>query len=54
MVIEDGLTLEDRRENLLPNKPLQTDGRIAEARHARHYRARPRLNGMALGASRGQ
>ena len=26
MVIEDGLTPEHRRENLLPNKPLQLTG----------------------------
>ncbi len=28
MVIEDGLTLEDRRENLPSNKPWQLTGRL--------------------------
>jgi len=39
MVIEDGLTLESRRENPLPNKPLQRTGGLRR-RAARHYRTR--------------
>ena len=47
MVVEDGVALEHRRRNLLPNKPLQLTGGFRR-RCASDNRVHPQLNGKAL------